>query len=233
VDLSHAYGAATLFWPTEEGFQLQKQFAGINEKGYYYASNRFCTAEHGGTHIDAPVHFAQGRQSVDQIPLERLIGPGVVVDVSAQCAADRDYEVQVKDFEAWEKANGPMPRQAIVLLYTGFGKRWPDAQRYLGTAEHGPQAVAKLHFPGLAPKAAEWLAGQRKIKMVGLDTASIDHGPSTMFETHRVLMGRNIPALENVANLDQLPKKGFTVIALPMKIAGGSGGPVRIVAAIP
>ncbi|MCM3900094.1 MAG: cyclase family protein, partial [Pyrinomonadaceae bacterium] len=101
---------------------------------------------------------------------------------------------------------------------------------YLGTEERGAEAVAKLHFPGLHPDAARWLAANRSIKAIGLDTASIDFGQSTLFESHRILFDKNIPAFENVANLDRLPPKGFSVIALPMKIKGGSGGPLRIVA---
>jgi kynurenine formamidase len=230
VDLSHAYDAETIFWPTEPGFRLEKAFEGVTEKGYFYSANRFCTAEHGGTHVDAPVHFAEGKHSVDAIPLEQLMGEGVVVDVAASCARDRDYQVKVSDFEAWERAHGRIAPGAIVLIRTGFGRSWPDRIRYLGTDERGPEAVAKLHFPGLHPDAARWLVGRRSIKAVGLDTASIDYGQSTRFETHVALMTQNVPALENLANLDQLPTRGFTVIALPMKIRGGSGGPCRVVA---
>src|SRR4029453_10409340 len=119
---------------------------------------------------------------------------------------------------------------SIILLKTGYGKLYPDRKKYLGTDERGAEAVAKLHFPGLDPAAAKWLAQNRSIKAIGLDTASIDRGQSTLFESHRTLFENNIPAFENVANLEQLPVKGFSVIALPMKIKGGSGGPLRIVA---
>jgi kynurenine formamidase len=232
VDLSHPYGAETIFWPTEEGFSLQKEFAGITGKGYYYSANKFCTPEHGGTHVDAPAHFAEGHLTVDQIPLDRLMGEAVVVDVSAACAKDPDYEISIDDFNRWEKQNGPIPRGAIVLLRTGFGKRWPDRKRYLGTDERGPSAVAKLRFPGLHPAAARWLIAERAIKAVGLDTASIDHGQSTLFESHRALFARDVPAFENLDRLDELPPTGLTVIALPMKITGGSGGPLRIIALV-
>ena len=169
---------------------------------------------------------------MDEIPPGELIGPGVVVDVSAACAADRDHLVGVAELEAWEARYGRMPEGAIVLLSTGFARRWPDRERYLGTAERGAAAVEKLHFPGLASAAARWLVEQRAIRAVGLDTASIDHGPSRTFEAHRVLAAANVPALENVAHLDQLPPRGFEVIALPMKIRGGSGGPLRVVARV-
>jgi len=230
VDLSHPFDANTVYWPTAEPFKLETDFEGVTDKGYFYSAYRYSAAEHGGTHIDAPVHFAKGHWTVDAIPLEQLMSDGIVIDVTAQCAKDRDYLVSVADFENWERQNGRIPPGAIVFLRTGFAKYYPDRKTYLGTDERGAEAVPKLHFPGLDPAAARWLTQNRSIKAIGLDTASIDRGQSTLFESHRVLFEKNIPALENVANLDQLPVKGFGVIALPMKIKGGSGGPVRIVA---
>lgn len=230
IDLSYTFDSETVYWPTAETFQLEKDFEGVTEKGYYYSAYKFAAAEHGGTHIDAPVHFAKGRNSVDQIPLEQLLGPAIVVDVARQCATNPDYQINVSDFQKWEKENGPIPRGSIVLLRTGFGKYYPDRKKYLGTEERGAAAVAKLHFPGLHPDAANWLAQSRSIKAVGLDTASIDYGQSTLFESHRALFEKGVPAFENVANLDKLPAKGFSIIALPMKIKGGSGGPLRIIA---
>ena len=233
VDLSYSYDDHTLFWPTARPFQLQKVAEGMTDNGYFYAANDFTTSEHGGTHIDAPVHFAQGRRTVDQIPLEHLIGPAVLVDVSSQSAVNPDYQITRSDFEQWEASHGRIPVGAIVLLRTGFGRHWPDAVKYLGTADRGPEAVARLHFPGLHPDAARWLTTERSVHAVGLDTASIDFGQSTLFETHRVLMEENVPALENLANLDRLPEIGFHLIALPIKIGGGSGGPLRAVAVLP
>jgi kynurenine formamidase len=230
VDLTYPFDADTVYWPTAETFKLETDFEGVTDKGYFYSAYRFSAAEHGGTHLDAPVHFAKGKQSVDQIALNQLIGPGLIVDVSRQCATNPDYLVSIDDFEQWEKANGKIPQGAIVLLRTGFGKFYPDRKKYLGTDERGADAVAKLHFPGLDPKAALWLAKNRMIKAIGLDTASIDRGQSTLFESHRTLFENNIPAFENVANLDQLPVKGFSIVALPMKIKNGSGGPLRIIA---
>ena len=230
VDLSYSYDSTTVYWPTEKGFVFEKGFEGVTPGGWYYTANRFWTPEHGGTHIDAPIHFYKDRNTVDQIPLDQLIGPGLVVDVSEECAADRDYLIQIEDFTAWEKKHGLFVSNAIVLIRTGFGKYWPDRAKYMGTDERGDSAVAKLHFPGLHPEAAHWLVNVRKIKAIGIDTPSIDRGQSKDFKSHVALYEKNTPALENVANLDQLPEKGFTVIALPMKIKGGSGGPVRIVA---
>jgi len=230
IDLSHAYNAATIYWPTEEGFLLERGPNGMAEGGYWYAANRFRSAEHGGTHLDAPEHFARDQWTVDEIPLERLSGPAVLVDVRAQVEADSDYEVAVRDFQQWEARNGTIPTGAIVLIRTGFGSFWPDRARYLGTADFGSEAVKKLHFPGLAAPAAKWLVSERKIHAVGLDTASIDRGQSRLFETHQVLSAANIPVFENLANLGRLPERGFLVVALPMKIEGGSGAPLRAIA---
>jgi kynurenine formamidase len=233
VDLTHDLSSDSIFWPTGETFRLDKVADGITENGYYYASNNYSGNEHGGTHVDAPVHFAQGRWTVDQIPLDRLIGAAVVVDVSAKSAANADYQVSVADFSAWEQVHGAIEPDAIVLIRTDFAKRWPAARDYLGTDEKGGGAVANLHFPGLHPEAATWLADVRKVKAVGLDTASIDYGQSTLFGSHRILYERNIPAFENLAALDQLPARGAVVYALPPKIKGGSGAPLRAIAVLP
>ncbi len=234
VDLSWAYDASTLYWPTDtEGFDMQFGPEGYTKQGYWYAANRFATAEHGGTHIDAPFHFDEKGWRVDEIPLRRLLGPGVTVDVSEQVAAEPDYRVTIYDLKAYEAVHGVIPRGAIVLIRTGFGAVWPDAERYLGTAERGPEAVAGLHFPGLHDEAARWLVFERSARAVGIDTASIDHGPSVDFETHQALFAHNVPAIENLANLEQLPPRGFYVVALPMKIAGGSGSPLRAIAIVP
>jgi kynurenine formamidase len=179
------------------------------------------------------VHFAEHRQTVDAIPLERLAGPAVLVDVTAACGSDRDHEISRAELAAWEREHGAIPTGAIVLLRTGFGRFWPERARYLGTSERGPTAVAKLHFPGLGADAAGWLVRERSIAAVGLDTASIDRGASRNFETHRLLSAADVPVFENLAGLDRLPTRGFEVVALPMKIAGGSGAPLRAIAIVP
>ena len=233
IDLSHAFDEQTIFWPTEEeGFVLELGFAGRTEQGYWYEANRFRSAEHGGTHIDAPAHFAEGRHSVDEIPLERLIGPAVLVDVREACSADPDYAIQVADLRRFESRHGAIRRGAIVLLHTGYSRSWPDRARYLGTAQRGPEAVPLLHFPGLTPEAATWLV-ERRVHAVGIDTASIDPGQSRDFQAHQILFAADIPAFENLTSLDVLPARGFHLVALPMKISGGSGGPLRAVALLP
>lgn len=232
VDLSHPFNERTIYWPTATKFKLTKVAEGETEGGYFYAANDFAAAEHGGTHLDAPIHFARGGDTADELPLRRLVGRAVVVDVSKRALANRDYLISVSDFRAWERRHGRIPSRTIVLLRTGFDRYWPDAERYLGTAERGQQAVPKLHFPGLAESGARWLVRNRQVKAVGIDTASIDYGQSTDFRSHRVLGAANIPVFENVARLGRLPVRGFALVALPMKIEGGTGGPLRVMAVL-
>ena len=233
VDLTHAFDDRTIYWPTERGFRFELGKNGVTPKGYYYAANRLETAEHGGTHLDAPRHFAAEAQTAADIPPARLVGEAAVVDVSGRCNADPVYEVTVDDLRGWEERHGRQLVDMIVLLRTGWSARWGDQAAYLGTEATGPEAVASLRFPGLAPDAARWLVEQRRIRAIGIDTASIDHGPSTLFQSHVLLCGAGVPIFENVAEVERLPEQGAFVAALPMKIAGGSGGPLRIVARLP
>jgi kynurenine formamidase len=227
IDLSYSFDSTTIYWPTATPFHLQVVSAQRTPAGYYYAANNFAAAEHGGTHLDAPVHFAEGRHTTDQIPIEQLVGPAVVVDVTSKVTqGGADYLITPADLET---AGLDSVAGMIVLFRTGWGSRWPDRQQYLGTTKTGAAAVPELHFPGIHPTAARWLR-DRRVKAVGIDTPSIDYGQSSTFETHQILLGADIPAFENVAHIDQLPKTGAFVVALPMKIAGGSGGPLRMVA---
>ncbi|MBI4541819.1 MAG: cyclase family protein [Gemmatimonadetes bacterium] len=233
VDLTHPFSSRTIYWPTARPFTLEVVAAGRTPAGYYYAANNISAAEHGGTHLDAPIHFAEGRRTADAIPVRQLVGPAAVVDVSDSAAANPVYLATVADFARWERAHGRIPDGAIVLLRTGWAARWPDRLRYLGTAKTGLTAVAELRFPGLDPEAARWLVEARAVDAVGLDTPSIDHGPSTDYRSHRTLFAADIPVFENVAALDRLPEVGAYVVALPMKIGGGSGGPLRVVGVLP
>jgi len=230
IDLGYDFSEKTIYWPTAEGFRFDTVFDGITPAGFYYSAFNFCAAEHGGTHLDAPVHFAKDKWPVDQIPLEQLTGKAVVINVSEKALKDRNYQVRVEDIERWEKENNRIPDNSILLFYTGFGAYYPDAVKYLGTVERGQDAVAKLNFPGIHPDAASWLVKNRKIKAVGLDVASVDYGQSKDFKTHQVLYNQNIPGFENLTNLDKLPAKGSFIIAMPMKIKNGSGAPLRIIA---
>jgi len=232
VDLSHPFNEQTIYWPTAERFTLTEVAEGETEGGWYYAANNFAAAEHGGTHLDAPIHFARGGDKADEIPLKRLVGRAVTVDVSARVGDNADYLISRADLRRWERRNGRIPQRTIVLLRTGWERFWPDAERYLGTAERGEAAVPQLHFPGLSQGGARWLVNRRGVKAVGIDTASIDYGQSTDFQAHRVLGAANVPVFENVARLGRLPDRGFAVVALPMKIEGGSGGPLRMMAVL-
>jgi kynurenine formamidase len=232
IDLTHAFDKNTVYWPTSpSGFELKALHKGPTARGFYYSAYAFCAPEHGGTHLDAPVHFAEGVWSGSDIPVERFIGPAFVIDVSENAKENRDYTLTVEDVTMFEAEHGQIPPGAIVLLRTGWGSRWPDRLAYLG--DNKPGDASNLHFPSFGPEAAGFLIRERRVGMIGVDTASIDPGTSQDFPVHRLAAANNVAGLENLANLDELPPVGAMVIALPMKIAGGSGGPVRAIALAP
>lgn len=231
VDLSYPFDEHTIYWPTAKSFTLERVAYGPSAAGHWYAANNYCAAEHGGTHMDSPIHFAEGGWTTDQVPLARTIGPACVIDVTDKCQKDADYRLAVEDVRSWEKQHGRLPDGAIVLMRTGWGSRWGDPKRVFNTET--PADTKTLHFPGFSAEAARFLVEERKIDAVGLDTPSMDHGPSTDFPCHRIFGRANLPGFENIAHLERLPAAGATFIALPMKIAGGSGGPARIIAILP
>lgn len=231
IDLTYALDEETIFWPTNTPFTWEKAAWGRTANGYWYASGDFSMSEHGGTHIDAPLHFAEGRLAVDEIPLQKLIAPAVVVDVRASVTENRDYRLSRQDLDRWESRHGLIQEGAVVLMLTGWGQGWPDRSRYLGSAT--PSDPKTLHFPGFSKEAAEFLVNERHIDGIGIDTPSIDHGPSQDFIVHQIINGANLYGLENIANLEKLPPKGAILLALPIKIKGGTGGPVRIIAVLP
>lgn len=233
IDLGHDFSDKTIYWPNNPtGFKLDTQFNGITAGGFYYSSNAYCSPEHGGTHLDAPVHFAKGKWAVDEIPMENMIGDAVMIDASAKAANNPDYQVGIADVQAWEKQHGEIPANSIVLIRTGWSDFYNDVNKYMGTAEKGEAATSKLHFPAIDPALATWLVQNRKPKAVGVDCASVDYGQSKDFKTHQVLYAQNIPGFENLANLNKLPATGIYLIALPMKIKGGSGAPLRVIAKV-
>ena len=231
VDMTYPFSQETLHWPTARPFKLETVQEGVTAQGYWYASYDYSGSEHVGTHLDAPFHFARGGWKTDEIPLAKTIGPAVVLDIRNKAGADSVYRLLVSDIREWENKHGRIPGGAIVLLYSGWGRFWGDRKRYFGTDEPGD--VANLRFPGFSKEAAELLVKERKIDAVGIDTPSIDHGPSRDFIVHQIFGGANVPIFENVASLDRLPPKGATLFAVPMKIKGGSGAPVRIFALLP
>lgn len=230
-DLSHIYDETTLYWPTSPSrFERTVLAHGPTEAGYFYSAGAVATPEHGGTHLDAPIHFAAEGRTADEIPLERLIGAAVVIDVHAAAEADPDHRLTVAEVEAWEAEHGPVPEGAIVLLRTGWSRHWPDTAAYLG--DDTPGDASNLHFPSYGAEAARLLIEERGVAALGVDTASIDPGASADFPVHRLAGERQVPGFENLTNLDALPATGAWVVALPMKIGGGSGGPLRAVALV-
>jgi kynurenine formamidase len=231
VDLTYPFSSDTHHWPTAKPFQFEKVAEGRTPGGFWYSSYNYGGSEHVGTHLDAPFHFAEGKWTTEQVPLSRLIGPALVIDMRRQAEMNSDYALQVSDVHTWEKSHGRIPRDSIILIRSGWGKHWGDRKRYFGTDEAGN--VKDLHFPGLSKEAAEFLVKQRGVKAVGIDTPSIDPGPSKDFLAHQVLGAANVPIFENVAALERMPARGATVYAIPMKIKGGSGAPLRIFAFLP
>lgn len=231
VDLTHAFDERTLYWPTSpSAFELKTLAHGDTPGGYFYSSYAFSTPEHGGTHIDAPLHFARGGRSTADLPLEQLVGNAAVIDVTRQAAADPVYRLTVADVEAFESKHGRIAPATIVLLRTGWSRFWGDRKAYFG--DDTPGDATQLRFPGYGVEATRLLVSERRVGMLGIDTASIDYGPSTDFMAHRIGAAAGVANLENLTALDRLPPTGATVIALPMKIAGGSGGPVRVIASL-
>jgi len=232
VDLTHPLNSETVFWPTSPvTYSLDTLAYGHTDGGWFYSSFAITVPEHGGTHLDAPIHFAENRWSSDQIPLDRLVAPAVVIDATAAAAADTDYRLAADDVRAWEAEHGTIPAGAIVLLHTGWSRFWPDAPAYLG--DNTPGDASRLRFPSYGEDAARLLVQERGVVAIGVDVASIDYGRSQDFIVHRIAGEANVLGFENLTNLDHLPPTGAFVIALPVKIEGGSGGPLRAIALVP
>jgi len=232
VDLSHGFDETTIYWPTSPTtFHLEQLQYGPTPGGWFYSANAFSAPEHGGTHMDAPIHFFAGRRTVDEIPARQLVAPLVVVDLRERAATDPDTVLRRADLAAWEEAHGRIPEGAFVALWTGWSDRWPDRKAYLG--DDSPGDASKLHFPSFGPEAVRWLLSERKVSAIGLDTASIDPGNSSDFPVHQLVGEANVPGLENLARLGEVPATGAWIVALPMKIVGGSGAPARVVALVP
>jgi len=228
VDLSHAYDDSTLFWPTSPiAFEHNELAYGPSGNGYFYSAYTFATPEHGGTHLDAPIHFAEDAPTVGDLDINELYAPVVVIDVIAHANTDRNYRVLPADIEAFEAQHGMIAAGTAVLIRTGWSRFWPELNAYLG--DDTPGNADNLSFPGIAAETAELLA-QRQVALIGIDTASIDYGATTAFPVHVVLASNEIPALENLTNLSAVPETGAWILAAPMKIGEGSGAPARVVA---
>src|SRR5215470_11079097 len=225
LDLSYAINDKLVPWPGDEKWFEAKVNATVEKNGYFTRS--FWMLEHYGTHLDAPAHFPPGKTTVDQIPLRQLFGPAAVIDVRMEGAKDADYQLPPARVEEWEKLHGRIPEGAIVLLRTGWASRWPDPQKY-----RNQDAQGKMHFPGFSVEAARLLV-QRKISGLGCDTMSIDYGASGDFAVHHLALGSGLYHLENLADLSALPETGAFLVVAPIKLEGGSGGPVRVFAILP
>jgi len=221
VDLGHPLSAGDPSWDGSPAFE-RSNVATFEKDGY--SAGKIVVEEHFGTHLDAPAHFSEGGWTVDQIPVERLYRPGVCIDVTAAALKDQDYRVTRADIAAFESEFGPVPEGSVVLIATGWDRFWPDRSRYMN------ERNGVKHFPGLSVEAMTYLAKERRVAGIGIDTPSVDYGPSTAFEAHRVSMPQGVYHIENAAHLTTLPRKGFTVIVAPIEVAGGSGGPTRLFA---
>jgi kynurenine formamidase len=225
LDLSYAINDKLVAWPGDEKVFEAKVNASVEKNGYFTRS--FWMLEHYGTHLDAPAHFPPGKATVDQIPVKQLFGPAVVIDVRAEGARDADYQLAAARLEDWEKRHGRIPEGAIVLLRTGWASRWPDVQKYRNQDGQG-----RMHFPGFSVEAVKLLT-ERKVSGLGCDTLSIDPGASTDYAVHHLALGASLYQLENLADLGELPETGAFLIVAPIKLEGGSGGPVRVFALLP
>jgi kynurenine formamidase len=221
VDLGHPIRASDPSWDGTPAYS-RTQVATIEKDGY--GAGKFTIEEHFGTHVDAPAHFAPGKWTVDQIPPDRLFRPGVRIDVSSRVSALDDYRVTIADIQAFERQSGRIPEGTIVLVATGWDRRWPDRARYMN------EKNGVKHFPGLAADAVTYLARDRRVVAIGIDTPSIDYGPSTAFEAHHASMALNVYHIENATRLLTLPPRDFMVMVAPINLAGGSGGPARVLA---
>ena len=233
IDLTHPLDAAGCAWPGEPPFRLEPPEVSSLPDGTRVVSHRFSCPEHAGTHIDAPSHVVAAGHSVDALPLSRLIGEGACVDARGLVGSDPQARVTRAVFEAWEARHGAIAAGTIVLVATGWSAHWGDPLHYLGSTDRTAAGAAALAFPGLDGEAARWLAEDRSVGAVGIDTAGIDPGGSADLAAHRALLPRGVVVFENLARLDALPARGFLVVALPLPIRGGTGAPARIVALLP
>jgi kynurenine formamidase len=226
IDLTHALSSEGPHWPSASGNPFVYEVRSAHDSGAT-SMGAYSTPEHHGTHIDAPIHSADGQPSVDQLEAGDLFGPIALIDVAEQCAADADYQLSRDDILAWETAHGALPAGAVVLMYTGWSQKWSDFDAY-----KNQDAEGRMHFPGFSEEAARFLIDERDIRGIGVDTLSADAAVAG-FGTHRTINGSGKYQLENVANLHLVPQSGAYLIVAPIKIEGGSGGQVRLFAVNP
>ena len=223
VDLSHPMYEGMSFWPGGVPFKMTR----LVDYDQGYRLHKFEVGENTGTHIDAPGHFVKGKRAIDEIPLADLIVPAVVIDVQDKVAQNSDYELSADDVRAWEATHGTIPSGALVILNTGWYKRFGSQDDYANM-----DADNVMHFPGYGPDTAKLLI-ERDVIGIGIDTLSIDYGPSKGFETHKAMLGANKYQVENLTNLDALPATGATVIIGVLKVKEGTQAQARVIALLP
>ncbi|GIH50675.1 Kynurenine formamidase [Microbispora rosea] len=212
-------------------FSMQ-EISRYDDRGPAWYWNNFTTGEHTGTHFDAPVHWVTGRdgEDVSQVAPAKLIAPAVVLDFSAQSAADPDFLLEVDHVKAWEAEHGPLPDGGWLLYRTGWDARAHDQAEFLNADETGP------HTPGMSIACARYLAEETTIAGIGVETVGTDAGAAHSFDPafpcHSFLLGAGKYGLTQLRNLDRLPPTGAVVVAGPLPIVGGSGSPVRVLALV-
>lgn len=221
-DLTHVLGPGTPSFTGEVLFRIETVVT--HQRDGYFGSN-IAYWEHMGTHMDAPVHFAPGGLFVDQIPVTALVAPAVVLDLRERAARDPDTVVTPDDILAWERRYGRVPTGAVVLMSTDWGTRYGSSAAY-----RNPDSGGVMHFPGFGKAAVDFLLAERDVAGIGVDTLSLDHGPSATFDVHYTWLPTNRWGLENLANLNAIPPSGATLFVGAPKVAGGSGGPSRVMA---
>lgn len=226
VDLTHTLCQQNPTYELSAKPVFQARTLATVEKDGYFA-REISLPEHFGTHFDAPAHFVRGLWTVDQVPPERLIAPLVVLDARAGAKSDADHQISVEEISQWEQAHGQIPENAVVIADTGWGSRWNSVGDY-----RNADAKGVMHFPGYSLEAGKFLVEGRHVVGLGIDTLSIDYGPSKDFPVHQYTLSHSVYHLENVANLEHAPASGAVLVVAPMKLEGGSGSPVRILALV-
>lgn len=224
VDLTHTMSPEFPTFFGVPGIEMQKQFD-FKKDGFNLYWWRI--VEHAGTHLDAPIHFSENGATADRIDAASFVVPLAVIDVSERAAKTPDYQMTRGDLEAYEKRHGRIPDNACVAMHSGWGRYAMDAAKYTGK-----DAAGMFHFPGVSPDAAQWLLAERKVLGLAVDTLSLDHGPSKDFKTHYLWLPSGRWGLENVANLDQAPAAGATLVVGAAKVKDATGGPVRLFALV-
>lgn len=224
VDLSHVF---TVNSPTYDPTAIpwRQDFVTIADNGFYIQQWNFY--EHTGTHVDAPAHFIEDADTIDNYAAEFLISPAIVIDIAARAESDPDTELTVEDIQNWESANGEIPAGALVCMYSGWDSRFQDVIAFRNAGEDGI-----MHFPGFSGEAAAFLVAERDIHGIAVDTLSLDNGISTTFDTHYTILGAGKYGVEGVANLAQIKDKSAMVIVGVPRWEAGSGGPARVLAMV-